>query len=120
MKDLTQFAIGPEHAPVVERRHQSEAVKRAAERRRKHFVLVPLWWIETLTANPHHATTMATSLHVLYQDWRHGGKPFPLGQIPGISRWRKRRALDNLEGMGLVTVKWRAGRPPLIRVLARP
>jgi hypothetical protein len=117
--NLTQFALRPGQAPVVERRHQSEAVKRAAERKRKHFARVPLWWIETLTTGHCGATATMVALYLLYLDWKRGKKSFPLsnGAIPGITRWQKGRALAKLEAMGLITVEHRTGRPPLITVL---
>jgi hypothetical protein len=87
-------------------------------KRRKHFVKVPFTWVEKLAGAG--GQTYALALHLLYLNWKHNEAPFKLGsilQIDGIGRETKRRTLSDLERRGLIEIKRRARRSPMIRVL---
>jgi hypothetical protein len=59
---------------------------------------------------------------LLYLDWKNEGKPFKLANgmlaYDGISRYSKRRALEELEQRSLITVERRQGKSPVIHVHA--
>jgi hypothetical protein len=84
---------------------------------RKQFVQVPWTWIEQL-AKARHIATYRVALHILYQHWKRGGKPFSLsnGAVCGVSPRQKWRALQELEGLALVKVERRPRKSPLVAV----
>jgi hypothetical protein len=89
-------------------------------RSRGGFVKVPTAWATRL-ANVNHASTFKLALHLLHQHWRTGGKDIPLSNVmlatSGlVSRETKRRALKELEGLGLVTVTRCRRRAPRVRI----
>jgi hypothetical protein len=93
-------------------------------RRQASFVMVPLTWIERLSAAKHRAT-WAIALELLRRDFKRTGKPIPLpsGQLETkfrINRTRKREALLELERLDLVRVERRRGRSPTVTVVHKP
>ncbi len=111
--DLKQHALTPE--AVVERR----VVPAKIQRRRQQFVRVPWTWIERLSG-ARHISTYRVAMYVLHLHWKRGGQPFPLanGMLAedGVSRYRKRDALRELEQLGLITVDRRQRKSPLVTV----
>jgi hypothetical protein len=110
----TQMAIPVRKVPYV---------TQANQRRRRRFVLVPWEWKERL-CKARYATTSDVALHVLHRNYETRGKPFTLangvlGEL-GVSRNQKRRALVELEQLGLITVEWREKKSPVITVLLVP
>jgi hypothetical protein len=107
-------------AKVVEQSRLPDrvVVPRKIERRRRYFVMVPWMWIERLV-DARHIATYRVALHVLYQDWKGGSKPFTLSNsaVMGVSRWQKWRALRELERLGLVTIERRKRKAPLITAI---
>jgi len=91
-----------------------------ASRKRRHFIKVPLLWVERL-AEARHIATYRVALHLLYQNWKMGGQPVPLPNGPliaaGIARGTKWRALSELERLGLVIVERRKRKAPRVTVL---
>jgi hypothetical protein len=91
------------------------------QKRREQFVKVPLWWYEKL-ANPAPTCrcTCLVAWHLLHLDWKSHGEPFTLAngmlEYDGISRWSKRRALEDLEGRGLISIDRRRKKSPVIHV----
>jgi hypothetical protein len=59
--------------------------------------------------------------HLLFLTWRAPDKPVVLANAElarkGIDRWAKRRALLELEALGLVRVGWRRKKLPMVTVL---
>jgi hypothetical protein len=106
-------------APVSEIKAEQAPAK--IQKRREHFIKVPMWWYEKL-ANPLPATrcTAPLALHLLYLNWKSRGEPFKLvnGTLSydGISREMKTRALKDLEQRGLVSVEWRERKSPVVHV----
>jgi hypothetical protein len=80
-----------------------------------HFIRVPWPWVERLAAIQNGAC-WAVALRILYDNWRHKGKPFTLsnGAVPGVSRYGKYRALRELEKLGLIIVQRRPRKSPVI------
>jgi hypothetical protein len=87
------------------------AANKTAGRRKKKaepFVMVPLWWIAAATK----ATKTRKALvcvELLYAAWKAKSSTFPLpnGRLKklGVGREAKRRALQDLERAGLITVE---------------
>jgi hypothetical protein len=106
----------PDGMVVVERR---AVIPRALQRRRRHFILVPMRWFERLAGAS--GQTYRVALYLLYLHWRARGQPFQLAngllQIDGVSRFSKWRALVDLERRGLIATERRRRRSPTVRVL---
>jgi hypothetical protein len=90
-------------------------------KRRKQFIMLPMWWIEKLGEAPlATGATWCVACHLLHLDWKHHGKPFklPNGMLKydGISRQSKWRALPDLERRGLIAVQRRPSKSPIINV----
>ena len=90
-------------------------------KRRGEFAILPMWWHEKLAKPaPNSRYTCLIAWYLLYLDWRNGHKPFKLAsgmlRFDGISRSAKRRALDDIEQRGLVAIKWRKGKSPIVQV----
>jgi hypothetical protein len=89
--------------------------------RRSQFVQVPLAWVERLqTARCIGSYRLA--LHLLFQHWRSGGKPVKLSNLAlaelGVRDPKsKRRALSELEQLGLVGVERHPKKSPVVTVL---
>jgi len=87
-------------------------------KRRQHFIQVPFVWLERLDGAA--GKTYAVALHLRYLHWRHNGRPFSLAngmlKIDGIGRHSKWRGLTDLERRGLICLKRRPGRSPIITV----
>ena len=86
------------------------------QRRRRHFISVPMAWFERLIGAS--GQTYRIALCLLYLDWRGSGEPIQLAngllQIDGVSRQSKWRALADLEHRGLITIERRPRRSPMI------
>jgi hypothetical protein len=99
---------------------QTKAVAARQQKRRGHFVRVPMAWVEQLTSTSR-PTTVILALHILYEHWRAGGRPFRLANMAllqkGISRKRKYTGLRELETLGLIEVARRSRRSPIITAI---
>jgi hypothetical protein len=102
---------------------QTKTVQERLQRRRKHFVRVPMAWMERL-GSARSAATVLLALHILYEHWRMGGRPFRLANgkllLKGISRQSKYTGLRELERLGLVTVARRPRKSPIVTVMIEP
>lgn len=111
--DLKQHRLAPDRLAKL------AVVPRKIQIRREQFVKVPWIWMERL-AKTSSANTYRVAWHLLYEHWRHHGRPFllPNGMlaIEGVSRFAKWRALDELEQLGLISVGKRSKRSPKITV----
>ena len=101
---------------VQERR---AAIPKKIQRRRRHFISVPMAWFERLAGAS--GQTYRIALCLLYLDWRARGGPIQLAngllQVDGVSRYSKWRALDELERRGLIVIERRPRRSPIIKLL---
>jgi hypothetical protein len=112
--DLKQHRLTPEKlarlAVAAPRRRQEES---------RHFVKMPVLWVERL-AEARHIASYRIALHLLYQTWKTGRQSVELPNASlatlGISRRSKWRALGELERLGLVMVERRRRRTPRIVV----
>lgn len=111
--DLKNLALRPELVP-----QRPAGVPRKIQKRREHFVLVPITWIERLDGAA--GRTWQVALFLLYQDWKHNGDPIklPNGMLryDGVGRHAKWRALAELERRRLISIERRPNRSPLIRL----
>jgi hypothetical protein len=106
----------PDGMVVQERR---AVTPKKIQRRRRHFISVPMAWFERLAGAS--GQTYRTALHLLYLHWRGRGESIQLAngllKIDGVSRYSKWRALDELERRGLITIKRRPRRSPIIGLI---
>jgi hypothetical protein len=106
----------PDGLVVLERR---AAVPAKLQRRKRHFISVPMTWFERLAGAS--GQTYRIALSLLYLSWRARGEPIRLANGPprvdGVSRYSKWRALDELERRGLIVIERRRRRAPVVRLL---
>lgn len=116
--DLKRFRL-PDGMVVLERR---AVIPRALQRRRRHFIPVPMSWYERLAGAS--GQTYQVALYLLYLDWQARGEPIQLAnsllQVDHVSRHSKWRALGELERRRLIAVERRPRRSPIVRLLLRP
>ena len=111
--DLKQFVLPGERWAVVPRKIQ---------KRREHFVMMPWTWLDPLNKlRSASANTYRVAHSVRYQHWKDKGKPFKLANgmvgLDGITPDSKRRALAQLEGLGLIKVERRPRKSPIVTVV---
>jgi hypothetical protein len=99
-------------------KEQLAILPRKIQKRRRHFIRVPMAWRERLDGATGH--TILVALDLLYLSWKGKGAPVKLAngmlRIDGISRQSKWRALNALEQRGLVTVQRHHRRSPLVHL----
>ena len=109
----------PDGMVVLERR---AVIPRALQRRRRHFISVPMVWFERLAGAS--GQTYRVALCLLYLGWRARGEPIQLAngllQVDDVSRHSKWRALGELERRKLIAIERRPRRSPIVRLLLRP
>jgi hypothetical protein len=99
-------------------RAEASDPQRPKKRRRRKFVQVPWSWVEKLVSS-RSANTYRLALYLLYENFKDDGKPIKLsngGAKEGadITRYAKRRALLELETLGLVRIERHPRRSPLV------
>jgi hypothetical protein len=111
--DIEEFYLTDERA-----QERSATVPRKIQQRRQQFVKVPWTWIEKLEGAS--GQTYHVAHYLLHLHWQQKGGPVKLAngmlRIDGVSRQSKWRALRDLEQRGLVTVKCRPNRSPLVHL----
>jgi hypothetical protein len=112
MFDLAALAVPDDMLPSV------RVDGPAQRKRREHFIRVPFNWHERLLKARYVATPLLAQ-HILYRHWKRKGEPITLsnGAMPGVSRFRKYRALAELEALGLIAVERRPDKSPVVQVL---
>jgi hypothetical protein len=84
------------------------------------YVKVPLWWAEH-TALAVQSPTMFVCVWLLHLSWKAKSVTFPVpnGRLKkrGVDRRVKRRVLARLEAVGLITVKRRHGKTPIVTLV---
>jgi CRP-like cAMP-binding protein len=112
--DLASLRL-PTDETVRERRLAPSKI----QKRQRHFVMVPWTWIELLKGT--NGQTYRVAMYLLYLHWKGNGAPIKLASgmltMNGVPRETKRRALQDLERRGLVTVERRPRKSPLVRLL---
>jgi hypothetical protein len=88
------------------------------QRRRKKFIMVPLWWADRLEGAT--GQTYQVALALLFEGWKAKGTPIKVGNDKAGSRQSKWRALAELERRGLVRVERRPNRVPLVHLVSHP
>jgi hypothetical protein len=93
---------------------------RSSKQRKDVFVKVPLWWIEQATQATRSPQAFVC-IWLLHLAWQEKSMTFPLPNDRlakrGADRQVKRRALANLERAGLITVKRRDGKTPVVTLV---
>jgi CRP-like cAMP-binding protein len=94
--------------------------RRRGKVRKDTFVKVPLWWIE-LATRATRTPQAFVCIWLLHLSWRARSTTFPLpnGRLGkrGSDRRAKMRALAALEAAGLITVKRRHGKTPIVTLV---
>jgi hypothetical protein len=111
--DLEGLRIDPSDVVLV------PSAERAA-RRKQQFIKVPLAWFDRFGVI-NSAATLKVALHLLQLHFRDRGRPARLGnlalRLSGVSRAKKRRALVELERLGLISVERRPRKSPIVTVI---
>ena len=104
---------------AAKRLAELEAVAPIRREKKEPFAKVPLWW----AAEAAKATRTPKALvwvELLHVAWKAKSLtfPFPCGKLErkGVSRETRRRALRELEAVGLIRVGWRHGKTPLVTI----
>jgi hypothetical protein len=97
------------------------AVPAKIQKRRQHFIKLPMTWYERLRGA--HGQTYRVAWHLLYLHWKGGGRPIKLATgmlvIDGVPATSKRRALHDLERRGLIQVEPGGPRKsPIVRLIS--
>jgi hypothetical protein len=92
-------------------------------KRQENFIMMPMWWWERL-ADCQSGHTYRVALFLLHLDWRNDRKPFKLANgmldYDDVSRSTKWRTIRRLEKLGLITIKCRLKKSPVICVRLEP
>jgi hypothetical protein len=113
--DLEKFRLSPEDV-------ETYASKAAPARRRsgRQFTIVPHTWSDRLKA-ARHIGTYKLAVHLLFLDWKGGGRPITLANAAlakaGVDRRQKWHALTELEHLKLVKIRRRSKKSPLVTLL---
>jgi hypothetical protein len=95
------------------------AVPMKIQKRRRHFIMLPMTWWEKLQGAS--GQTWRVACYLLYRNWENEGEPIKLANEmlgrSGISHDAKSKALRELERRGLVTIDRRGKRSPIVTVL---
>jgi hypothetical protein len=106
-----------EHARLVEMRKPASPIKpNRAARSKDSFIMISQAQQErlnTLGLSP----CMRLFMALLWEDFRHRGRAFPLPAGKVLDPQAQRRALSRLEAGGLISVQRRPPKPPLITIL---
>jgi DNA-binding MarR family transcriptional regulator len=114
--DAKALALKPEHLETG-RLAKTGIAAAKKEKRKREFAQITREQIERL-AQVRSAATLKVFLFLLLIDWKDRGKPILVanGQLEqlGVSRYAKRRALSELERLGLIKVCKRLRKSPKI------
>ncbi len=84
------------------------------------WVRVPLWWAEQASQATHTPKAMVW-IWLLHLSWEAHSNTFRLPnerlRVRGVSRWAKRRALEQLEAAKLIQVTREKGKSPTVTLL---
>lgn len=121
MAGIDDFIPSPEQIAELQEaqiRERRVGEPREIQKRRQHFILMPMSWRERLDDAT--AKTILVALDLLYLYWKGKGAPIKLAngmlRLDGVSRYSKYRALNDLERRGLITVERRQNRSPIVRL----
>jgi hypothetical protein len=100
---------------------EPNAPVKPSKSQRGQFVRVPLMWVNQLKA-ARCIGSYRLALHLLFQHWKSGSTPIKLSTAVlaklGLgSRKTKRRALLELERLGLISVERRPKKSPTVTIL---
>jgi hypothetical protein len=94
--------------------------KKIRRKRQDTFAMVPLQWIVKASAAAESPSTVVL-VWLLYRFWQCTGLQFDIPNAAladmGVSRKVKYRILRQLEKAGLITVKWRPRKSPLVTII---
>jgi hypothetical protein len=112
--DLEKLRLRPEDAQA----YAGKAAPRSEPRKKDGWIKVPLWWATELEA-ARYASTFKIAHRLLHRHWKNGGRRITLTNtaLPGITRFQKWRALDELERLKLVEIERRRRKSPLVTLL---
>lgn len=112
------FDLGKLRLPADQIPEQRAVVPRKIRKRQGQFIQVPMSWFEALNGASGQAYRVA--LYLLHLRWKDGEKPIKLANgmlgIDGVSRYSKRRALEDLARRGLITIERHQRRSPVVRL----
>jgi hypothetical protein len=81
------------------------------------FVKLPLLWIERLDKIKASGSTYRLAVHILRKAWQRRASTVIIPNIPQVSRNGRRTGLRVLARVGLISVKLRSSKSPIVTVL---
>jgi hypothetical protein len=121
--DLDDFEIKPEHLATLKpgtgivRKLPPRPKTVSGIKRTDAFAIVPLWWAARASAAGRNVNLMVC-VDLVYRAWRAKGrageKTFTMPNSRGVDRRTKIHTLRSLEKAGLITVKWRNRKSPVV------
>jgi hypothetical protein len=116
--DIDGLRIDPADPAYVDKARKPHKTKWQRE-----FVRVPWSWVDRLKAASG-ISTYRVALFLLYEHWRNGRRPIRLSNSAliseGVTRSSKSRALQELEHLGLVKIKRRPQKSPMVTLKLIP
>jgi hypothetical protein len=120
--DFENLRINP-NDPRLKPRGASTSRPWTKKKWERKFVRFPWAWVERLEAVKS-GSTYRLALLLIYEHWRTADRPIRLSNIlaaeVGVAREAKRRALSELERLGLIRVERGTGKSPLIIPITDP
>ena len=116
LEDIELTAEQIRQLTPLQKKSGTSVVKRA----RTQFVMLPYNQALVVAGRLKNAQ-LAVLVELTHQVFKTHNNPVPLTNAAlrsaGLSRWSKNRALRELEKVGLVTVRWRGKKCPLVTLL---
>jgi hypothetical protein len=120
--DIDALRIDPSDLAFASKA-KGNAKAKAESKWQRRFVRVPWSWIDRLKTT-NRVSTYRLALYLIYEAWRNDGRPIRLANVAlaedGITRSAKRMALEELEQLGLIKVRRRPRKSPLVTVILDP
>jgi hypothetical protein len=106
--------------PIVVETLDTESAQKVKRLRPETFAIVPLLWAAKASIAMRTPKAMVWTW-LLYQSWRTKSRTFAVPNRAladyGVGRHVKTRTLQQLEKVGLITVKWQTRQSPIVTLL---
>jgi hypothetical protein len=121
---IEDYQLEPEHIKTLKLEgagHHREGAARPARsktvsgsKRTEPFAMVPRWWAARACSGGGYGPNLLVCWELIHRSWKAGGEPFKMPNVKGVSPQTKIRMLHLLEEAGLITVKWRNRKSPVV------
>jgi hypothetical protein len=89
-------------------------LRKRSKKTEEAFAIVPLWWAARACSPGGYGPNLLVCVELIHRSWKAGGESFIMPNVKGVDPKTKYRTLHLLEGAGLITVKWRIGKSPVV------